>query len=175
MRQRLTYANVTATLALFLALGGGAYAVTGGPAARGRAYRACVATSSGAMRLVAGRRRCGRRERLIVWNQAGPRGVAGLRGPEGGSGPPGAPGTDGAPGAPGAAGATSVTVRTGFSGVANCLPGERAVGGGATAGTGGQLVYSRPNPTSGMPTGWRATDNSADVFSPTTYVVCAAP
>jgi hypothetical protein len=32
LRPRLTYANVTATLALFLALGGGAYAATSLPA-----------------------------------------------------------------------------------------------------------------------------------------------
>ncbi len=176
MRQRLTYANVTATLALFLALGGGAYAVTGGAAARGRTYRACVAKSTGAMRLLASRRRCGRRERLITWNQVGPQGVAGLRGAEGQAGPAGAPGTDGAAGAPGQAGATNVTVRTGVAGQANCLQGERAVGGGAVLGSGGtKMLYSRPNPTSGTPTGWRALDDSPDVFAPTTYVICAAP
>src|SRR6476646_8184409 len=49
---RLTYANVMATVAVFLALGGGAYALSG-VADRSGVYHGCVATS-GALRVVAG-------------------------------------------------------------------------------------------------------------------------
>ena len=47
---RLTYANVVATGALFLALGGGAYALSGVPDRSG-VFHGCVSTS-GALRVV---------------------------------------------------------------------------------------------------------------------------
>ena len=51
LRSHLSYANVIATGALFVALGGGAYALSGVPD-RGGVYHGCVATS-GALRVVA--------------------------------------------------------------------------------------------------------------------------
>ena len=56
VRSRLTYANVVATGALFVALGGGAYALTGAPDRNG-VYHGCVA-SSGALRVVASASSC---------------------------------------------------------------------------------------------------------------------
>lgn len=95
---RLSYANVTATLALFLALSGGAYALSAGPiggAARssvidrlGR-FHGCFATrghAQGTLRVVAPGRRCRRGERAIAWNQTGRTGATGATGPAGRAG-----------------------------------------------------------------------------------------
>ena len=126
LRPRLTYANVIATLALFLALGGGAAfaaaslgkntvgakqlkknAVTGAKVKNG----SLAAADFGAGQL-----------------------PAGARGPIGERGPAGERGQQGAPGA------TDVVVRYGAEGkpkqnevgdsVASCLPGEALTGGG---------------------------------------------
>jgi hypothetical protein len=92
VRSRMTYANVMATAAVFLALGGGAYALTGIPD-RGGVYHGCVATS-GALRVVARSSSCrktktvrrGKRrvripgESAIAWNQQGPLGQNGTPG-----------------------------------------------------------------------------------------------
>lgn len=183
MRRHITYANVVATLALFLAIGGGAYAVTGGAAATGRRYVACVAKRGGAMRLVAKATACRRStERAIAWNATGPRGLPGAPGAQG---VPGAPGADGQTGAAGAAGATKVVVRGGVNGQANCLAGERAVGGGGGVDNGGvstplgaALIYSEPVVTNGVPTGWKLkgqTDSNVTQFADSVYVICASP
>jgi hypothetical protein len=108
VRSRLTYANVVATGALFVALGGGAYALSGVPDRSG-VYHGCVATS-GALRLVAKASSCrktktvrrgSRRVRIpgesaVTWNQQGrpglqggpgAQGVQGLKGDQGLVGP----------------------------------------------------------------------------------------
>jgi hypothetical protein len=95
VRSRLTYANTMATVAVFLALGGGAYALSGIPDSGG-VYHGCVA-SSGALRVVSKASSClkartvkrgSRRVRIpgesaIVWNQQGRPGVNGAQGPAG--------------------------------------------------------------------------------------------
>ena len=105
IRSRLTYANVMATGAMFIALGGGAYALGGIPDHSGT-YHGCVNPKTGVLRVVANTSSCpkartvrrgGRRVRIpgeaaIAWHQQGPAGAAG------------APGKDGAPGATGAPG-----------------------------------------------------------------------
>ena len=92
---RLTYANVMATVAVFLALGGGAYALSGIPDRSG-VYHGCVATS-GALRVVAKASSCrkaktvrhGRRrvripgESAIAGNQQGRPGIHGQPGSQG--------------------------------------------------------------------------------------------
>jgi hypothetical protein len=109
VRSRLTYANVMATVAVFLALGGGAYALSGIPD-RGGVYHGCVG-SSGALRVVSKASSCvkaktvkrgSKRVRIpgesaIVWNQQGRPGANGAVGPQGlqgpgGTGPAGSPG-----------------------------------------------------------------------------------
>ncbi len=98
LASRLSYANVTATLALFLALSGGAYALNSnvaGHAARapftdrlGR-FHGCFAThghDAGTLRIVAPSRRCRRGEQTILWSQTGPKGSAGPAGPVGRAG-----------------------------------------------------------------------------------------
>jgi hypothetical protein len=105
---RMTYANVMATVAVFLALGGGAYALSGIPD-RGGVFHGCVATS-GALRVVAKASSCRkaktvkrgtRRVRIpgesaIAWNQQGQRGISGVQGIQGQQGNPGTPGGPGA-------------------------------------------------------------------------------
>jgi hypothetical protein len=104
VRSRLTYANTMATVAVFLALGGGAFALSGIPD-RGGVYHGCVA-SSGALRVVAKASSCRRAktvkrgsrrvripgESAITWNQQGPRGLQGGQGVNGVNGVQGPPG-----------------------------------------------------------------------------------
>jgi hypothetical protein len=104
---RLTYANVMATGAMFVALGGGAYAVSVA-ADPDRVFHGCVSNRTGVLRVVGTARACvkahgrGRHrnpgETAIRWSQQGPQGIAGARGPQG---IPGAPGAKGDPGTPG--------------------------------------------------------------------------
>ncbi|MDX6674719.1 MAG: hypothetical protein QOH11_2137, partial [Solirubrobacteraceae bacterium] len=115
---RLTYANIVATVAVFLALGGGAYALSGIPDSGG-VYHGCVA-SSGALRVVSKASSClkartvkrgSRRVRIpgesaIVWNQQGRPGVNGAQGPAGPQGFQGQQG-QGIPGTPGSASASA--------------------------------------------------------------------
>jgi hypothetical protein len=97
-RPRLTYANVIATLALFLALGGGAYAATSIP-------KASVGTAQLRADSVTGPKVSD--GSLVAADFAPgqlPRGAAGETGPEGEAGPAGAPGPKGLQGEAGATG-----------------------------------------------------------------------
>jgi hypothetical protein len=102
IRSRLSYANVIATCAMFVALGGGAYALSGVPDRSG-VYHGCVDAKSGALRVVAKASSCRktktvrrgtRRVRIpgesaIAWNQQGLRGLQGAQGLPGAQGTPG--------------------------------------------------------------------------------------
>src|SRR6476620_358911 len=91
-RSRLTYANVVATGALFVALGGGAYALSGVPDRTG-VYHGCVATS-GALRVVTKASSCRKTKTVrrggrsvsipgesgVAWNQQGRPGANGVKG-----------------------------------------------------------------------------------------------
>lgn len=90
MRRHLTYANVIATLALFLALGGSAIAA-----------RQYVITST---KQIAPKVRTALKGARGATGPAGARGPAGERGPAGDRGPEGPAGAAGATGAAGAAG-----------------------------------------------------------------------
>jgi hypothetical protein len=87
IRPRLTYANVISTLALFVALGGGAFAATKfvGP---GSVVRLCV-SPGGAVRVLKVGEKCGRGKTEVPVDQTGPQGVPGPRGQTGSQGPPG--------------------------------------------------------------------------------------
>lgn len=112
LRNRLTYANVVATIALFAAVGGGTFAIARVPRggndgpidacykARGR--------DAGDVRLLLRGTRCRRGERKVTWNT---RGRQGLTGPAGAPGVPGTPGADGATGPQGPAGTARAHVR----------------------------------------------------------------
>ena len=101
MRDRINYANVVASLALFVALGGGAYAATTGSfVSSGGVISGCV-KHNGALLVVKSGRRCPRHTVALPFAQRGPRGP---RGSTGAKGPRGATGAAGAAGKTGAAG-----------------------------------------------------------------------
>jgi hypothetical protein len=93
---RLTYANVVATGALFIALGGGAYALSGVPDPGG-VFHGCVNSATALMRVVESPSSCqkpntvrrkGKRVHLpgefaVAWNQQGPQGAPGIQGEAG--------------------------------------------------------------------------------------------
>ena len=178
---RLSFANITSMLALVVALGGGAYAVTSHSAERAhsKVLRGCVDKRSGALRIVKSGRKCAKGETVVKWNQKGPVGATG------------------AAGAPGAAGATNVVVRSKTlpslsagaftSDFVVCEPGERATGGGASfqmfSGK-EKITQTYPvNATGGVlapgstPVGWRTHvfNDTAFAVVPVLYAVCAGP
>jgi hypothetical protein len=105
VRSRLSFANVAAATALFLALGGGAYAATNPFASPGGTIRACV-TEDGAPRVLhTPNTACRTGETLVRWNQRGRAGQGGAAGATGSTGATGAKGATGERGATGAAGA----------------------------------------------------------------------
>jgi hypothetical protein len=103
-RPRLTYANVVASIALFAALGGGAYAAVSSIPGPGGIIHGCYKKRKGNLRLVPAGRRCARSELAIAFSQTGPRGLKGSRGQKGATGAKGATGTPGAAGAKGETG-----------------------------------------------------------------------
>jgi hypothetical protein len=102
IRSRLTYANVISTLALFVALGGGAFAATKfvGP---GKVVRLCV-SPGGAVRVLKVGQKCGRGKTNVQIDQTGPQGAPG---------PPGQTGSQGLPGPQG--NGANYTAGTGLS------------------------------------------------------------
>ena len=98
LRSRLTYANTVASIALFVALGGGAYAATKLPAGSvgAKQIRANAVTSAHVKN----------RSLLAEDFKLGqlPAGSAGAPGPAGPAGAPGATGATGPPGPPGTSG-----------------------------------------------------------------------
>jgi hypothetical protein len=88
---RTSYANVTATLALFLALGGGAYAASGGFVSSSGTVRFCIGRGGGVSVARAGRH-CRRGTTTVTMNQKGRTGLTGSRGPAGAKGAQGAVG-----------------------------------------------------------------------------------
>lgn len=81
IRPRLTYANVVSTLALFSALGGGAFAATKFVGS-GDVVRLCV-SPVGAVRVLKVGAKCGRGSTVVRVDQTGPRGQTGPQGPPG--------------------------------------------------------------------------------------------
>lgn len=132
---------------------------------------------------------------------AGPKGDTGLAGAKGDTGAAGADGKDGT------GGASTVTVRSTVGSLpmscqqvgtdpaiyhcngsgpvtASCEPGERATGGGHSESANGSSATQggadRPNPTTGMPTGWTVdmqaysygSDHPETLPTPPVYVLC---
>src|SRR3954463_12041033 len=109
LRSRLTFSNVTAMLALCVALGGGAWAAStiGG----GGKVTACYRTggkTKGLVRLVSTGAACKHGEKALAWNMTGPKGAAGATGATGANGEKGAKGDKGNKGDTGAPGSTIV-------------------------------------------------------------------
>ncbi len=101
IRRHVSYANVAATLALVLAMSGGAVAATGGFASGGT-LRAC-ANEEGRLKLLKSGEHCRRGTKSVSWNQTGPAGAPGVKGAIGASGPAGATGAQGGQGRQGTA------------------------------------------------------------------------
>jgi hypothetical protein len=110
VRSHLTYANMMATGAMFVALGGSAYALNVGPDNSG-VFHGCVSNRTGALRVVTAANSCAKAhgrgrhrdlgETAISWSQQGPPGQPGLPGTPGQKGDPGTPGQKGDLGTPG--------------------------------------------------------------------------
>jgi hypothetical protein len=188
LRSHLTYANVVATLALFIALGGSSYAALQLPkgSVGGKQLKKNAVTSPKV------------RPGSLLLSDIKPSARAGLVGPQGPAGPQGVPGAQGPQGPQGAqgpqgeAGATNVTVRSaqttggvtadGFHSLtAECQPGERATGGGPIIfgyqSRNVDMAFSVPTPSTGTPTGWLVgvhTD-AASAANLSAYVVCVSP
>jgi hypothetical protein len=194
LRARLSYANLVATLALFIALGGGAYAashVKKNSVGAKQLKRNAVKT--GKVRngsLLAADFRAGQLP-------SGPQGPKGVPGPRGEAGPKGEPG------------ATDVVTRYGnlldlepsssFISYAQCQPGEAVTGGGydfpggRPSGTDYYISADRPSivikgpdpiedfytppPDGQAATGWivAAENNTSVNFEIRAYVQCASP
>lgn len=108
LRSKVTYANVAATLALVMAMGGGAFAV-GAVVDRSGKIQACYVKNgrtAGDVRLLVKGTKCRKNEAKISWGQAGPQGSAGQ------NGAPGAAGATGPQGPAGASGGTSSNADT---------------------------------------------------------------
>ena len=101
---RLTYANVMATIAVFAAIGGGAYAAVQTIPGPDGVIKGCYQAKKGSLRVVAANKRCLKSEKTLKWSQTGPKGATGPQGPKGDTGAAGAAGAAGADGAQGARG-----------------------------------------------------------------------
>lgn len=107
--------HVLAVIAIFIALGGTSFAVTGGVSSkRTKTYYACVTERSHTLNLTTKTAACPSGERKISFNSEGPRGArgrtgapgaTGATGPKGAEGPAGPKGADGAVGPAGPKGA----------------------------------------------------------------------
>jgi hypothetical protein len=112
LRTRITYANLMATIAVFIVLGGAAYAATSFIGSDGTLH-ACAKKNSGGLRLVKPGSKCLKSETGVTWNQAGPRGPQGIQGQTGQNGLAGSPGAPGSPGSPGQPGSPAASLMTG--------------------------------------------------------------
>ena len=120
-RPSLSYANVMSTIAVFLALGGGAWAVTGQTAQEPLTVTACVkkaGKAKGQLRVVAATAKCKKRERRLRWTSASTTPITGADGPAGPAGPSGPAGPEGPAGAQGAKGDTGAQGIQGIQGEA---------------------------------------------------------
>jgi hypothetical protein len=175
-----------ATGAMFVALGGGAYALTGVPDETGT-FHGCVSKRTGVLRVVSSSSSCHRAkgrgrhrdpgETAISWSQQGPRGLPGVQGIQG---PQGVPGQNAA---------TNLAIRASAqvagsnAADASCQPGERAVGGGgATSGPAITISVpsingiSDPSIVAGRaPNGWRVFTGVDTSGTRQAIVVCASP
>ena len=160
-------------LALFIALSGTAYAATLPRNSVGPRQIKKNAVNSAKVKNASLLARDFRRGQL-------PSGPTGPQGPAGPRGPQGAAGANGSDGSDGANGATNVVVRSSSGTIpgtgtfdADCLPGERATGGG----TENPGIADRPKPPTpgATPTGWQAVNQTGSPSSIVVWVVCASP
>lgn len=177
--RKLSYANVVASIALFVALGGSSYAaveLAKGSVKRNHLAADAVASSKvedGSLRLVDFKK---------DQFPTGPKGDRGARGPEGETGGKGDKGDPGL--APSVVRSTSVVTRNGESGAASvtCKVGERVTGGGAELLNGNieNFRFNGDNPIvteAGAILGWEdsVVNRSGQDNTWRVYVLCAGP
>jgi hypothetical protein len=116
LRRRATYANVMSSLALFAALGGGAYAATNAYIDSSGVIHGCVNPKAGGdVHVVKPGKNCRKGSTAVAWSQTGPQGpkgaagAEGKEGKEGKEGQKGAQGIEGKPGKEGKEGGANVT------------------------------------------------------------------
>lgn len=155
----------------------GVAAATDGPAE----YKACLSASKTLYNVLVNPRSgpsCRSGDKVIRWNQQGPRGPQGPQGPEG------------PPGADAEGGFNTVTTNrqvigggvgaTGLIATADCPDGSVATGGGFAVGTFEPytVVYSTPVVETAHPVGWQVkvqfASNTTAESSLTAYVVCVS-
>ncbi len=176
LRERLTYANVVATLALFAAFGGTSYAaltITGKNVTNSSLTGRDVKNSSLTTADVKNRSLL-RKDFKTGQLPAGQKGDSGA---------------SGVPGAPGASGATNVTSRVTTQSLgpgnvdqtAPCQAGEKAVGGGPNFTNDEpeitvQQSHPSPSTNASTPTGWTVRYEITGIaHTVSTLVVCASP
>lgn len=98
---RISYANVVATLALILAVGGTAFAATSPGSSAPATLKLCAAKRNGDLRLLSGGGACKSSERAVLVDRQGSTGAAGPAGPAGTPGAQGERGPQGERGTPG--------------------------------------------------------------------------
>jgi hypothetical protein len=81
--RRASFANVIAFTALFVALGGGAFAAVSGIPGRDGVIHTCFKKRGGALRVVPAGAHCGKKQKALAINQRGPQGVPGPKGETG--------------------------------------------------------------------------------------------
>ena len=111
-RARISYANVTSTAALVLALGGGAYAAVSGIPGKDGVIHGCFQKKKGNLRVVRAGKRCAKSEAALSWNQKGIQGIQGVAGTPGAAGAGGAKGDKGDKGDQGPIGPSDLFSRT---------------------------------------------------------------
>ncbi|HEY2717279.1 MAG TPA: hypothetical protein VGI73_13750 [Solirubrobacterales bacterium] len=166
MHGKLTYANVVASLALFLVLAGGtAFAAP-------QFEKESVGTSALKKEAVTPAK-LSKKAKSTLTGPAGPKGATGAQGAQGAQGPAGP------------AGATKIDVQYGAEAdgsFAHCPAGQVAVGGGGEA-VEGFLFVSEPltgnqlTPAGGRPDGWfaKSEEEGGGPAEAIAYVLCASP
>lgn len=172
LRRNLSYANVTATLALLFAMSGGALA------AKHYVIDSTSQVNPKVLKKLKG-----------APGKNGAVGPQGASGPQGPAGTNGKDGTNGSNGTNGTNGATKVTVRTATgpevkekelsTAAVDCQPGEHMTGGGVDVTNTGFVVVLENYPNGGNQ--WVATVKNTATGAPTllvaakAYALCASP
>ena len=173
MRKHLTYANVMATAALFVALGGSAIAASGILITKPSQVGNGVLPGKKLKKGTVAADRLSARARASLRGARGPIGpqgpAGGAPGPQGAAGPQGAPGRPGADGRPGAAGPTGAAGARGATG----SPGAT----GATGAPGSALAYASVTTGLFVPPAFRPerTKKFLSIDHPSTGVFCLMP
>ncbi|MDX6225535.1 MAG: hypothetical protein QOE64_1911 [Frankiales bacterium] len=165
LRPRLTYANVISTLCLFVLLGGGAWAASGGFVSGGKIH-GCARSSSGFLKLVRAHTSCPTGSELVTWNQQGRQGP---RGKQGADGLPGVSQYQEVRSAP-----LSMGPLEGGHADATCPQGKKVLGGGYVVGTGDSHLHILNTAPAGSDRIWTvAVTNNASSGTPETLTAVA--